>query len=220
MTRTKSVSDRSIEYDYDTIERKLRSVRKVMILGDEEQAAENLRRAYHFALFSVQTPKERHEEAYRLWVNGMDRADALEEAPVVWHNSKADYAKITDESVDWKRLASDVRKLAVGGQIRELAGMQDGLAGVNYNKWGFTLAMAGIWEMVCVDSNVQNYFDMGDRIRFRGKRGLDRYMGARHLISCQAPSRPPFLAQWMIFDEQRDTYTTHDVFFKSVYPYR
>lgn len=219
--RNPTVSDCYNEYDYEAVERKLRKLRKVFVLGEREQAAHNLRHAYHFALFSIQTPLPRHEEAYRLWAeDGRTVEEACGVGKSLWPNRKARQASATDSRVRWSELVEDVKRLVVENKIRELMELQERLVGVSYNKWGFTLAMSGIWEAICMDTNVKNHFGIDQRLDMRAADGLDWYMGVRELIQAQVPADvPAFIAQWVIFDYERGEHSSHETFFDTVHPF-
>jgi hypothetical protein len=192
----------------------------VTLGGDIEEAASNLRRAYYFALLSIRTERERHELAFEKWIDGAGIREAAKEANVAFHNNKAEWASRTESNVDWEDLAYRVRDHVASESLVDLISMEDELTGVSYNKWGFTVAMSGAWEVVCVDSNVKNYLGMDGRLDLRTKDGIDRYFALVNKIKEQVMERvPPFLAQWSIYDMMRGEHQRHEPYFQHAYPF-
>lgn len=208
------------QHDYDRVIRILKKVREVTLTGSLEQAGQNLQRAYHFAVMSIKTKRELHELAFEMWVRGMGALDANIEAGVFGPNQKSRWMLDTNERTDWETLTLAVRSHIKERRLEELIEMQENLKGVSYSKWGFTLALCGVWEVVCIDSNVKNYFDMEGRFDLRHKNGTRDYFEMVDKIRDEAPVPvPPFVAQWMIYDMQRGEHTRHESFFQYAHPF-
>lgn len=219
-TKEKTVNDWYRQHDYDAVLERLSKVRKVTLTGDLEQAGENLRRAYHFAVLSIKTAKDIHEHAFELWMDGEHLMTAIEEAGVNFKNNKVAWIKETDHGTDWQLLALAVRAHVKNERWVELMNMCDHLKGVHYSKWGFTLAMAGVWEVICIDSNVKKHFEMEGRFDLRGEDGYERYSGMVKTVTDEVDAAlPPFLAQWIIYDMTRGEHATHMPYFRAAYPF-
>jgi len=215
-----TVSDWYRQHDYAAVLERLSKVRKVTLTGDLQQAGENLRRAYYFAVLSIKTAKDIHEHAFQLWMDGEHLMDAIEEAGVNFKNNKVAWIKETDHGTDWQLLALAVRAHVKNERWVELMNMCDHLKGVQYSKWGFTLAMAGVWEVICIDSNVKKHFGMEGRFDLRGDDGYERYEEMVNKVKNEVDEAlPAFLSQWIIYDMTRGEHATHMPYFRAAYPF-
>lgn len=208
-------------HDYDSVLQRLSKVRRVTLTGDLEKGAENLRKSYHFAVLSIKNSKDIHEEAYRLWADeDKHLMDAAIEAGVNFRNNKVAWMKKTDHAVDWQTLLIACRRHVRNGRLSDLLGLCDHLNGVHYKKWGFTLAMAGVWELVCIDSNVKQQLGIEGRLDLRKKDGMSKYFELRDEIQSSVEhALPPFVCQWVMYDMSRGEHATHDPYFDTVYPF-
>lgn len=200
------------ERDYERVLERLAGVRAVTLAGDLEPAAENLRKSYLFAVLSIQTERDRHERAFtRLCAGEADVREAAKDT--VYGNQKADWIHQTLEETDWTAAVQAVRAHVRNGRTAELLGMHDEFVGVSFRKWAFTLAMAGVWEMACVDSNVGAYLGVGERDADNADEYADVIARIRDSL---AEPVPPFLAQWAIYDYERGEHARHMAFFREV----
>lgn len=202
--------------DYGRVLERLASVRAVTLTGDLESAAENIKHAYMNAVLSVRTDLDRHERAYAKWAHGgADAKEAL--LDTVYGGSKIHQWGSIEvlENTDWRNVALAVRAHVRNGRIDALLGMCEHIRGVAFRKWSFTLAMAGVWEVACIDSNVGNIMDIEMRDDFDSD--ADTYLRTLERVRdrIDAPV-PPFLAQWCVYDFARGEHARHMVFFNSV----
>ena len=208
------------DHDYDRVYEILSNSRSVALDGDLTEAASNLRLSYYFALISIRTRQKRHESAFEDWMDGMDVRKAMKTHAVAFHDQKNKWMKSTEESISWEELVIEIRNRVDERDMLGLIDMQEKLTGVSHNKWGFTIAMTGIWEVVCVDSNVKNYFDWDGRIDLRSKDGAEKYFDLVEKIKSQITDEiPPFLAQWSIYDMMKGEHTRHEPYFRHAYPF-
>jgi len=197
--------------DYEAVKERLFSARQTLLYGSIKHTAENLRLSYLNAVFSIQTGKDRHERAFTAYVRGF----GIEEAAgmTVYPNQKTQWINRTMEKTDWDSIARDVRRYVDTDNIEALISMQSDLTGVSYTKWSFTLAMCGVWEVACFDSNVRQFFELEGR--FRGSAA--DYLELIDMLQDETDiSAEPFIIQWAIYDYQRGEHARHMPFFRNI----
>lgn len=198
--------------DYEQVLSRLADVRAVTLTGDLADAAQNLERAYVFAVLSIRTAKDRHERAFtRLYAGDASVREAAEDT--VYGSQKADWLEAGLADTDWRNVALAVRAHVRAGRWEDLLEICQDITGVSYRKWAFTLAMAGVWEMACVDSNVGAYLGVGERDADDADGYADVIARIRDSVSADVP---PFLAQYAIYDYQRGEHSPHMAFFREV----
>lgn len=208
--------------DYANVRGRLEAVRNVVLNGRLESAAEILRKSYIFAVMSIRTERTRHENAFVAHFAG---EISLKEASLrtVYGGQKYGWIDRTMQSVDWENLAIAVRSHAHAGRWAELLDSIDSnLVGVAHRKGAFMLAMAGLYEYMCIDSNVANYAglkesDSGQSLSFDS---ADEYLAAcediRDGITNGNPWIPPFIVQWAIYDFENGEHARHMSYFREV----
>lgn len=207
-------------HDYDAVEENLGAVREVTLNGDLYEASQNIRKAYYFAVLSIRTTKDIHENAFDLWDGGMDLEDAMLEAGVNFYKNKCEWIGRTEDSTDWEDVAQTVRTNLDDGDLVDLMNMCRDLTGVHYAKWGFSLAMSGVWEVVCIDSNVKNHFGIDGRLDMRSEGGMEIYLDMIEQVKSRVKAIvPPFIAQWIIYDMERGEHARHRSYFRSAFPF-
>lgn len=200
--------------DYQRVLTRLRRSRRVLLDGDIDVAAENIRLSYLNAVFSIQTEKDRHERAFTAHVAGDTE---LREAALmtVYGGQKADWIERTLDKVDWTDVALAVRAHVREGRFDSLLDISEHLVGVSYTKWAFTLAMLGVWELACIDSNVATYFGWGRKAGVHNARDyLQLVEGVSESVEAGVP---PFIAQWVIYDFQRGEHARHMPFYREIH---
>jgi len=208
------------KHDYDAVMDNLRAVREVTLHGNRYEAGQNIRKAYYFAVLSIRTQKHIHEKAFDLWDGGMNLENAMLEAGVNFYKNKCKWIASTESRTDWETVAQRVRDNLDSRDLVSLMNMCQDLSGVHYVKWGFTLAMSGIWEIICIDSNVKNHFEISGRLNLRSDGGIDVYFDMVEQVTSQLKaSVPPFIAQWVIYDVQRGEHARHRSYFRSAFPF-
>lgn len=204
--------------DYGAVRDRLEAVRNVLLRGRFDAAADILEKSYMFAVLSIQTERDRHERAFTAHYAGeLDRDEAALET--VYGGNKKAWIQSTFDSVDWECLALAVRAHARAGRYGALLdAVDDNLTGVAYRKGAFMLAMAGLYEFMCIDSNVARYGgfeENGTTLKFRDP---EEYFEACQQIREKAdvPGLPPFLVQWAIYDFERGEHARHMTYFREV----
>jgi len=212
----------SHESDYACVRDRLGTVRDLLLYGSLERAADILEKSYMFAVLSIKTERDRHERAFTAHYAGeLSRKEAALET--VYGGNKKDWIASTFETVDWETLALAVRAHARAGRYGTLLdAVNDNLTGVAHRKGAFMLAMAGLDEFMCIDSNVARYggyeeYDSGATLEFSDAQD---YFESCHTIRDKADvdGLSPFLVQWAIYDYERGEHARHMAYFREVLP--
>jgi hypothetical protein len=100
-----------------------------------------------------------------------------------------------------------------------LQAIVDNLVGVSYRKAGFMLAMAGLHEYMCIDSNVaratgvevedSNDFSSASHYMDVCSEIYREVVGNNYLV-------PLFVVQWAIYDFERGEHARHMPYFREV----
>jgi hypothetical protein len=201
--------------DYQTVQDRLEATRSVLLNGDIGDAADILEKAYMFAVLSIRTEKDRHERAFTAHYAGdISRKDAALET--VYGGNKKNWIRRTFDNTNWMVLARAVRAHTEAERFDVLLDtVVENLTGVAHRKGAFMLAMSGLYEFGCIDSNVARYADMdesdGDALEFNS---AEAYMEMAEEIFNTVPSNhPPFVKQWAIYDFERGEHARHNAFY-------
>ena len=218
-----SVQDWIVKHneDYGAVRDRLTAVRNVVLRGPLEAAGSVLEKAYTFAVMSIRTKRDRHERAFTAHYSG---DVSLKEASLmtVYGGQKFGWIQRTQDAVDWEDLVIAVRSHVRGGRYATLLeAINDNLIGVAHRKGGFMLAMSGLWEYMCIDSNVASfagYEDTSDNtLEFdSAKAYLDACSEICEEITGGNPYLPPFIVQWAIYDFENGHHADHLPFFREV----
>jgi hypothetical protein len=207
--------------DYAAVRGRLEAVRNVVLRGRLESAAKVLEKSYVNAVLSIRTDKDRHEKAFVAYYSG---GISLKEAALktVYGGNKKNWLRRTFDSVDWKNVAMAVRAHMERGRHADLLeAITDNLVGVSHRKGSFMLAMSGLYEFMCVDSNVANFAGLEESednsLTFKNAREyMDVCDTIRESVVGKNPWVPPFIVQWAIYDAMRGEHSRHMVFFNEV----
>jgi len=200
------------ESDYEAVKERLFSARQTLLYGSINHAAENLRLSYLNAVFSIQTQKERHEQAFTAYINGVSLRTAAERT--VYPNQKSEWIEATFAKTDWVEIAERVRSYLKDDNFTGLIQMQSNLIGVAYVKWSFALCMCGVWELACFDSNVSNHMNGGKRPNVNS--AAEYYELIQELQEYTGITEKPFIIQWCIYDFERGEHSRHMPFFRNI----
>jgi hypothetical protein len=202
--------------DYGRVRSRLEYVRNIVMHGPIEAASRVLRLSYVNAVLSIQTGKDRHESAFVAYTNGATFDDLATQ--VVYGGHKKNWMNRTFEAVCWESLARAVRIHVRRGRYSDLLqAVVDNLTGVAHRKGAFMLAMSGLYEFMCIDSNVAKFADIEQGSDFAN---ADEYMArcelVRESVAGDNPYLPPFIVQWAIYDCVRGEHARHMVYFNEV----
>lgn len=206
--------------DYETVQQRLDRTRAVLLEGDISDAADVLEKSYMFAVLSIRTERSRHERAFTAHYAGdLSRKEAALET--VYGGNKKNWIARTFDSTDWEALARAVRAhVRANDRYADLLdAVVDQLTGVAYRKGAFMLAMSGLHEYGCIDSNVARYAESSQLIDEEDPERKE-FSNAQHYMSVcgdvfdSVPTeRPPFVKQWAIYDYERGEHARHMAFF-------
>lgn len=207
---------------YSEIEQNLLSVNQKFMEADRTTQIILLQKASNFAIISIQAPLKYHEEAYtslQFAETGDDVVSSLES--VNYNRQKINWMHNNVETSDW----DGVVDLLENGKIdRAHRYLLDECKGLGIRKSAFTLAMLGFAEKMCVDTNVAQACGY----RPYTENELDTYNGVvvdkyekecKELRECYPDLQKKvsnFMWQWIVFDSQRESITTHDPWFLSI----
>lgn len=206
------------ERDYQSVLARLHEHRTTLLEGSISDAADMLKKSYDNAVLSIKTEKDRHERAFTgLYAGNLSRKDAALET--VYGGNKKNWLARTHNTVDWRNVA-----LAVRAHARErrwsdcLDAVVDNLVGVSYRKASFMLAMVGLYEYACVDSNVAQFAGLeeseGSALEFDDAAD---YMATCNEIFTELPvDAPLFVIQWAVYDYQRGEHARHMAFYREL----
>lgn len=217
---------------YDAIEDKLTRIREVIETGPREVAETMLFLADTYALISAQTSVDAHELGFVRVVHAESMAEVrevLEETranegstAIMYYNNKADFIEYNIKYVDYGHHLDLFRN----GKIDELHRRKlDEVKGVQMNKAGFSLAMCGVTEKMCVDANVARFFGLDpDNVDdVPSTVVVDRWDQFCKDLRRRAPTLlddydvSPYIWQWVTFDCQREVgVESHDPWFLTV----
>ena len=206
--------------DYARVRGRLAQVRDILLYGNIDHAADILEKSYMFAVLSIKTERDRHERAFTAHYAGeLSRKEAALET--VYGGNKKEWIRRTFESTDWETLAMAVRAHARAGRYATLLDViEDNLVGVAHRKGAFMLAMAGIDEYMCIDSNVARYAgyeesDSGQTLSFSDSQ---EYFNTCHSIRDKTgiDALSPFVLQWAIYDYERGEHARHMAYFNEI----
>lgn len=196
--------------DYCAVKTRLSKCRNILYHGRTKDATDMVRCSIINAIFSIRTEKSRHENAFVAWRNG---GKSLTEAArdTLYGNRKAmqlqeqDLWSISQQVVTTLRSEEDPWQT-----VRYLMNTVDGLG---VRKAPFVLAMCGVWEVMCFDSNVSRHFGIAPDKDL----SLDDYQQLCD-EACQSVDieEPPFVIQYIAYDFERGEHARHMPFFNAV----
>jgi hypothetical protein len=201
--------------DYAQVRDRLEYVRNIVLRGRIECAVNILKKSYKFAVMSIQTAKSRHENAFVAHCNGLDLKDAC--LQTVYGGQKFGWLDKTLSNVDFISLTLSVREKVRNNQYADLLELiTNRITGVSYRKGAFMLAMSGLHEYMCIDSNVGRYADTRDSST--DYRNAEHYLDecAKIVQEIDNPYLPAFIIQWAIYDMERGEHSRHMCYFNEI----
>jgi hypothetical protein len=193
--------------DYAAVKDRLTACRNVMFHGRKDAAAEMLKKSCVNAVFSIQTQRARHEEAFTLWCNGMSLEKAA--AKTVYGTQKAEWLHYSLGTFRFKDAVETLRK---DGPVAALEKLEEWFKGLSWVKAAFALAMTGVWEMACPDTRTKQTLGIEHRISSR-----DRFNAALSDIDAALDiDEPLFIKQWVMYDFKEQEHARHMAFFNQV----
>jgi thermostable 8-oxoguanine DNA glycosylase len=203
--------------DYAKVRERLEYVRNIVLNGRIDAAADILERSYMFGVLSIQTQKDRHESAFVAHYSGnVSRKEAA--LQTVYGGNKKRWIAKTFENVNWELLAIAVRYHHKNDNYSKLLDVVvNNVTGVSHRKGSFMLAMCGLHEYMCIDSNVGNYGNIDPNDEY--------YSSESYFDTCKdicdsvgINYLPAFILQWAIYDFERGEHSRHMTYFNEILP--
>lgn len=201
--------------DYQEIDNRLHETREAFMSADTSEQIRMLQKSHSFAVISVQTTVDIHEEAFvSLWENDTplsDIDDAL--SSVNYRNNKTDY--IT-HSIQHGHLWADVADMLENGEVDSAHKfILENFKGVGPAKSPFTLSMLGFTSKMCIDANIVNAMGMDEHV---STVVVEKYENICSKIRSKMPTLnetlSPFMWQWVVFDWNREEISKHKPYYQ------
>lgn len=203
--------------EYDEISETLDKVNNKFLKSGRETQRRMILDSYIFAVLSVQTPVDIHEEAFRSIKDGSEYEEAMESVNY-WKN-KVSYIRETEVKFEEIDRVIDLLESNKTDEAQRV--LIDEFKGVGTVKSAFTLAMLGFKDKACIDTNVLTALDMEREDAYTGvvvekyNNFVDEaFSSVDKDLKNQIDSN--FMNQWVIFDSVRGELTNHEVFFENV----
>jgi thermostable 8-oxoguanine DNA glycosylase len=208
---------RNNQEEYQEIDTRLDETRETFLSVERSEQIRMLQKSHSFAVISVQTPVDIHEEAFMsLWENDTPIAD-LESSlqSVNYKNNKANYIR---HSINNGHLWADVTCMLENDNIDKAHKfVLDNMKGVGPAKAPFTLAMLGFKEKACIDANIVDVMGLEEHV---STVVVEKYDNIVEEFRNQMPTlkevTSPFLWQWVVFDWNRGEISKHKNFYKTI----
>jgi len=178
-----------------------------------------LNQAVSFALISAQTSVENHEKGYLNVLNATSFEqieDGLLDAGVNYYRNKAKYIFHNMTEPDYELVLDHYDAGDLDKMHRAIA---DEFKGVSTRKAAYAMANAVTTEKMCVDTHVAQRAGIDPDEIYNGV-VVDKYEQQCDEIIAQWPDLHDelgqFMFQWVVFDSNRETVTTHDAWFMSL----
>lgn len=212
---------RENEEIYRYIDERLNGTRESYLECERETRIRLLYDSSTYALLTANTPLEQADRAFRIYrehypdIDRESLAKDFGENGIGFYNNKAKY--IVSNLAD-RELFRDVDHCIVTDKGDHAQTHLMDASGVGPAKSAFSLAMLGFTDHACLDTHVCQYLDIdpreyekysADEYKDMVSRAFDQVPELRDEIS-------PFLLQWLLFDLNRGTIETHDLWFKHV----
>jgi len=204
---------------YRKVRNELLYTRNKFKSADMSEKVTMLQKSHAWAVLSVQTPVNIHEQAFRnLFANGIPQSveeirDSINSCN--YYKNKANY--IMDSLIrgkEWEKVAC---MLKTGELDKAHKHILDNFKGVGPAKAPFVMAMLGFTEKMCIDTNVMQ----ATGVERPTTVVVEKYEAAVDEIKSHFPTLvketgSAFLFQWALFDYQRGETSNHKVFFSEV----
>lgn len=201
--------------DYQTVQDRLELTRSVLLHGDIGDAADILEKSYMFAVLSIRTERDRHERAFTAHYAGdISRKEAA--LKTVYGGNKKNWIRQTFNNTNWMVLARAIRSHVEEERFDVLLDtVVENLTGVAHRKGAFMLAMSGLYEYGCIDSNVARYADLANSHEedYDFKSAAEYMETAEEIFNTVPSNHPPFVKQWAIYDFERGEHARHNAFY-------
>jgi len=204
---------------YDHISEQVQQTTDYFAQADRPEQRLLLNQAVTFALISAQTSVPIHEKGY---LNALEASDfeeieqGLLDAGVNYYRNKAKYIFYNMTEPDYEHILD----LYDEGRIDEMhRAIADEFKGVSTRKAAYAMAKVVTTDKMCIDTHVAQRAGIEPDEIYNGV-VVDKYEAQCDDIIEQWPdlreNLGQFMFQWVVFDSNRETVTTHDAWFMSL----
>lgn len=199
---------------YDHINQQLEQVRTKFENTDQQTRTAMLRTAQRFAVLSIQTTVELHEDAFRE-LEGLEPKNKDPVKKLNYWKQKIRWINSLDQKT---RELKQISELLLEGKIDEAHRLLiDEIKGVGAVKSAFMLAMLGYTSKICVDTHIQQIAGLEEvysgvvieKYEEQCNEILEKYDRLKAELN-------PFMVQWILFDMDRGNISMHEPFFKAI----
>ncbi|MDB9247472.1 hypothetical protein PN419_00425 [Halorubrum ezzemoulense] len=199
---------------YADIQSRLDGVRGYLLAADRSTQIEILRKAYVYAALTANTSVRFADEAYGRWLAGDDIRRAAYATPAIPHQ-RGGYLK---HGLDHFESAVSDALAAINDRnwfrAAELIRASDDLKGLNRVKAHFAVALVG-GRTACLDTHCERFVNRATDVTLDPNKMGD-YRAAVQALETADSQWSPFMAQWIAFDNERGTVTSHQLFYDSL----
>jgi len=128
--------------------------------------------SYIFAVISVQTPLDIHEQAFHSYIKGDRELENSDMKKVNYWKNKTSYIRETETR--FEEIDTAIELLEQGKIDKAHRQIADHFKGVSTKKAGFTLAMLGFEQKMCIDTNVRQIAGLTEEQEYTGV-VIDKY---------------------------------------------
>jgi thermostable 8-oxoguanine DNA glycosylase len=204
---------------YDEIANNVRTTVETFEEADRELQEILLHRAVSFALISAQTSVPIHEKGYLNVVDETQYGDieeGLYEAGVNYYRNKSKYILHNMTEPDYDRVLDHYENGEIDKMHRAIA---DEFKGVGLRKAAYAMAKVVTTDKCCVDTHIAQFIGLETDEIYNGV-VVDKYENQCQRLIDKVPDEidhlSRFMKQWVAFDAQRGSVTTHDAWFASL----
>lgn len=209
--------------DYQKVDMRLDIARNVMLHGRADSAARMLKLSCINSVMSIQSDVTRHEKAFALYSAGDLSVEKAAEQTVYGYQ-KADWLHHSLATFDFDECVRLVREEGIAPALEFIV---ENFKGLSYRKGAFALAMCGIYELMCLDSNTEKYLERETELTIPHRDDMRRasFSARDYLEICECVNRRtlsdmrPFTCQWAMYDYERGEHARHMIYFTEVFPH-
>lgn len=204
---------------YDHISEQVQQTTSYFATASRAEQKALLNRAVSFALISTQTNVTLHEAGY---LNALQASDfneleqGLLDAGVNYYRSKAKYLFYNLTEPDYERVLDLYDDDKIDEMHRAIA---DEFKGVSIRKAAYAMAKVVTTDKCCVDTHIAQFMGLDDDEIYNGvvvEKYENQVQELYDMIPDELDHLSPFMKQWVCFDTQRETVTTHSSWFASL----
>lgn len=202
--------------EYNRIESRLNGLRGYFLAADRQTQYDILKKSYVYSALTAGTRLEFADEAYGKWLSSGDIMSACKStAGMTDEHGKGKWIQST--LVKFESLADPVIDAINEKNYWKAAEMAaDNLKGLGRIKGHFAIALI-TGKTACIDTHTASWLNENTELTVDDYEDItvDDYRNGVETLR-QQYNGLVFLAQWIAFDQQRETVESHDLFYQSL----